>query len=184
MLEITQGVPQGSSFGPLLFALYVKDLQNASAFNSTLFADDTVLSISNGSCIELQKFFDAELQKVDEWMRFNKLSLNYSKPFYMLIGPRGKRLHYFTVQIKDNTRSQTNSTKYLKPGVQSDHIINLEKASRSAGIFHIIRHYLNQCFSKWAESPHWGRLWWAGARKSQRGDREEKKHQGETMLHH
>jgi len=51
-------------------------------------------------------------------MRFNKLSLNYSKPFYMLIGPRGKRLHYFTVQIKDNTTSQTNSTKYL--GVYND----------------------------------------------------------------
>jgi len=90
MLEITQGVPQGSSLGPLLFALYVTDLLKASAFNSTLFADDTVLSISSGNCIELQKLVNTELQKVGEWMRFTKLSLNYSKTSYMLIGPRGK----------------------------------------------------------------------------------------------
>jgi len=34
MLEITQGVYQGSSLRPLLFALYVNDLFKVSAFNS------------------------------------------------------------------------------------------------------------------------------------------------------
>jgi len=61
----------------------------------------------------LQKLVNTELQKVDEWMRLNKLSVNYSKTCYMLAGPRGKRLHDFTVKINDNTISQTNSTKYL-----------------------------------------------------------------------
>ena len=61
----------------------------------------------------IAKLVNTELQKVDEWMRFNKLSLNYSKTSYMLIGPRGKRLHDFTVKINENTLSQTNSTKYL-----------------------------------------------------------------------
>jgi len=71
----------------LLFALYVNDLRKASAFNSTLFADDTVLSISSAKCVELQKLVNTELQKEDEGMRFNKLSLNYSKTPYMLMGP-------------------------------------------------------------------------------------------------
>jgi len=71
------------------------------------------LSISSAKCIELQKLVNTELQKVDEWMRFNKLSLNYSQTSCMLIGPRGKRLHDFTVKINENTISQTNSTKYL-----------------------------------------------------------------------
>jgi len=149
MFEITQGVPQGSSLGHLLFALYVNNLPKASAFNSTLFADDNVLSISSGNCIELQKLVNTELQKVDEWMRFNK-SLNYSKMSYMLIGPRGKRLHDFTVKINDNTISQTNSTKCLGVYIDdkltwSDHITNLEKTiSRSVEIFYRIRHYLNE----------------------------------------
>jgi len=68
----------------------------------------------------------------------------------MLIGPRRKRLHDFTVKINDNILSQTNNTKYL--GVYtddkltwSDHITNLEKTiSRSVGIFYRIRHYLNE----------------------------------------
>ena len=104
----------------MLFALYVNDLPKASAFNSTLFADDTVLSISSAKCVELQKLVNTELQKVDEWMRYNKLSLNYLKTSYMLIGPRGKRLHDFTVKINKNTISQTNTNKYL--GV---YIVNL-----------------------------------------------------------
>jgi len=79
----------------------LNDLPKASAFNSTLFADDTVLSISSRNCTELQTFVNTELQKVDEWMRFNKLPLNDSKTSYMLIGPRGKRLHDFTVKIND-----------------------------------------------------------------------------------
>ena len=28
---------------------------------------------------------------------------------------------------------------------------------------------LDQCFSRWAESPLWGRFWWARGRKHQRG---------------
>jgi len=150
VLEISQGIPQGSSLGPLLFGLYVNDLPKASTFNSTLFADDTVLSISSAKCIELQKLFNTELQKVDEWMRFNKLSLNYSKTSYMLTCPRGKRPHAFTVKINENTISQTNCTKYLGVYIDdkltwSDHITNLEKTiSRSVGIFYRIRHYLNE----------------------------------------
>jgi len=35
-----------------------------------------------------------------------------------------------------------------------------------------------QCFSKWVESPPWGRFWWARGRKKQRGDRGAKKHKG------
>jgi len=28
--------------------------------------------------------------------------------------------------------------------------------------------YIDQCFSKWAESPPWGRFWWARGRKKWR----------------
>ena len=46
-------------------------------------------------------------------MHLNKLTFNYSRALYMLIGLSGIRLHYFTVQINDNTAPQTRSTKYL-----------------------------------------------------------------------
>ena len=44
MLNITQGVSQETSLRPLLFSLYVNDLPKSSAFNSTVFVNDTVLS--------------------------------------------------------------------------------------------------------------------------------------------
>ena len=44
---ISCGVPQGSILGPLLFILYVNDLNNASLLDVILFADDTNLFISH-----------------------------------------------------------------------------------------------------------------------------------------
>ena len=67
------------SLGPLLFALYINDLPSATKLTPTLFADDTVLSISGSNSTELQSIVNTELEKVNEWLHFNKLSLNYSK---------------------------------------------------------------------------------------------------------
>ena len=53
--KIKCGVPQGSSLGPLLFISYVNDLPLASEFSTTLFADDTYLTLSHNNLLELKK---------------------------------------------------------------------------------------------------------------------------------
>ena len=50
-----------------------------SNFNTKLFADDTVLTLTNSCPRLLNKNVNSELVKIDEWLKLNKLSLNTNK---------------------------------------------------------------------------------------------------------
>ena len=75
-LKTTTGVPQGFCLGPLLFLLYINDLPLASEFDTTLYADDTALMLSDRDLNSLKYKVNNELNKVDFWLRMNILSLN------------------------------------------------------------------------------------------------------------
>ena len=83
--SITWGVPQGSTLCSLLFAMYVNDLPLFTKFSVTLYAEETYLMLSDNYLGSLEKNENVELEKINYWMRANKLSLNYSKTNYMLI---------------------------------------------------------------------------------------------------
>ena len=85
MNDVTCGIQQGSTLGLLLFTLYVNDLPSVTKFNVKLFADDTNLTMSHYSHKELQNNVNNELENICDWMRCNKLSINFSKTKYLLI---------------------------------------------------------------------------------------------------
>ena len=82
------GVPQGSTLGPLLFIIYVNDLPNISKFRTTLFADDTCLTMSHISTLKLEQDINSEMTKVADWFSVNKLSLNYKKTELLVVSKR------------------------------------------------------------------------------------------------
>jgi uncharacterized PurR-regulated membrane protein YhhQ (DUF165 family) len=79
-MTITSGVPQGSVLGPLLFLLYINDIQNCSnIISNILFADDTIIFYSHACLKTLNQTIQEEINKIAVWLNINKLSINTEK---------------------------------------------------------------------------------------------------------
>ena len=79
-LPIRCGVPQGSVLGPLLFLLYINDINNVCPnLCPILFADDTNLFISGENIADLYTSMNDALDMILLRLRSNKLSINIEK---------------------------------------------------------------------------------------------------------
>ena len=83
---ISNGVPQGSVLGLLLFLLYTNDIHTYSdAFNFYFFADDTNILYANKNLRSLEPTLNSELKKLYLWLVSNKLTLNTKKPILLFL---------------------------------------------------------------------------------------------------
>ena len=91
--EIKYGVPQGSVLGPLLFLIYINDIQNA---NNTallnLFADDTSLFVFDKDVNNLFITCNNVLESINKWFTANKLNLSLDKCVYTYFHRKNKNL--------------------------------------------------------------------------------------------
>ena len=69
----------------------MSDLPLASQFQTTLFTDDTYLTMAENSFAKLASKVNYELFQIDTWLKQNKLSLNSSKICYMLTNKNSKK---------------------------------------------------------------------------------------------
>ena len=90
--HVTQGVPQGSILGPLLFLLYVNDLPAVvDECSVSLYADDVTIYYASKDAGRVSEALNADLQRIATWIEANRLRMNISKTQLMTLGGRSKK---------------------------------------------------------------------------------------------
>lgn len=85
--RVTSGLPQGSVLGPILFLIYINDIDDGIRSSILKFADDTKIFSSCGEDKHLQ--MQQDLEKLMNWSRTWQIEFNTEKCKTLHLG-RGK----------------------------------------------------------------------------------------------
>ena len=116
VLPVTCGVLQGSVLGPLLFLVFINDLQQAlSNCRVKLYADDSVLYHSGVNVAETAQLLQTSLREFGHWCRVNKLTINAKKSKLMVFGTRSKvkKAKNVKIYINGDQLQRVPTFKYL-----------------------------------------------------------------------
>ena len=144
------GVPQGSVLGPLLFLIYINDLNQAIKFSRVHhFADDTNLLLVDNSLKKINKHINHDLKLLTTWLRANRISLNTSKTKNILFRPKSKRdiRKHLNFRISCQYIPRKTQAEYLGLTINEHldwdlHFTQLKKKlNRRTGLLAKIRHF-------------------------------------------
>ena len=91
--HVTSGVPQGSVLGPLLFIIYINDIDVGLTSKLAKFADDTKLGINAADEVAVQGLQD-DLHKLSKWSEDWQMPFNVEKCKVMHIGYNNQNAEY------------------------------------------------------------------------------------------
>ena len=114
-MNVSCGVPQGSILGPLLFLVYVNDM-NLAVKSSVIhhFADDTNLLYSDKSLKKIKTSVEKDLANLYDWLCANRLSLNAGKTEFIIFRPSRKKIDLrITLKLHHTKLFESSKIKYL-----------------------------------------------------------------------
>ena len=154
-MNISCGVPQGSILGPLLFLVYINDLESQLIdVKFQLYADDTVVYLSGKNIRWVTDNLQASIDKFINWCEVNQLTINTKKTKVMILGSRYmiKKANNFGVNMMINNENLQTVPTYKYLGVHLDQTLSLEyhvksvvkNISHKLYVFSKIRRFLSE----------------------------------------
>ena len=129
--EITCGVPQGSLLAPLLYLCYNNDMETSVQSKLLLYADDSVLIVSDRDPNVVAQKLKSDLESCNQWFTENKLSMDVGKTDCILFGSKRKlsKIKEFKIDYNGYTIKGQRTVKYL--GVTLDQTMSGEQIAKT-----------------------------------------------------
>jgi len=113
--KITDGVPQGSVLGPLLFLIYVNELPKTVSDKTVpiLFADGTSIIVKCPNSKDFQTNMVTAFNCVNKWFKVSLLSINVDKTDYIQFKTKNKPTLDINIICNDNLITPVPNIKFL-----------------------------------------------------------------------
>ena len=130
--DITCGVPQGGLLAPLLYLCYNNDMEISVDSKLLLYADDSVLLVSDRDPNIVSKKLKSDLISCNQWFSENKLSMHVGKTECILFGSKRNlsKIKEFKIEYNGCTIKGQSTVKYL--GVILDQTLSGDHMAKSA----------------------------------------------------